>query len=72
MLLEHRAELQKQLGKMDALVGGRRVVARGGRSVSLSCQLVDQEIIELIKNFSEIYRDPYKTKFTTRQFVPSP
>jgi DNA-binding protein H-NS len=33
MLLEHRAELQKQLGRMDALVGGRRVVARGGRSV---------------------------------------
>jgi DNA-binding protein H-NS len=32
MLLEHRAELQKQLGKMDALVGGRRVVAQGGRS----------------------------------------
>src|SRR5262249_19152824 len=32
MLLEHRAELQKQLEKMDASVGGRRVV-RGGRSV---------------------------------------
>jgi DNA-binding protein H-NS len=32
MLLERRAELQKQLGRMDALVGGRRVVARGGRS----------------------------------------
>jgi DNA-binding protein H-NS len=33
MLLEHRAELQKQLERMDALVGGRRVVVRGGRSV---------------------------------------
>ena len=32
MLLERRAELQKQLGRMDALVGGRRVVVRGGRS----------------------------------------
>jgi DNA-binding protein H-NS len=32
MLLERRAELQKQLGRMDALVGGQRVVARGGRS----------------------------------------
>jgi DNA-binding protein H-NS len=31
MLLERRAEVQKQLEKMDALVGGRRVV-RGGRS----------------------------------------
>ena len=30
-LLERRAELQKQLERMDALVGGRRVV-RGGRS----------------------------------------
>jgi len=33
MLLEHRAELQKQLERMDALVGGRRVVVRGRRSV---------------------------------------
>ena len=32
MLHEHRAELQKQLETMDALVVGRRVVARGGRS----------------------------------------
>ena len=32
MLLEHRAELQKQLEKMDASVGGRRVVVRGGES----------------------------------------
>jgi DNA-binding protein H-NS len=32
MLLEHRAKVQKQLEKMDALVGGRRI-ARGGRSV---------------------------------------
>jgi DNA-binding protein H-NS len=31
MLLERRAELQKQLERMDALGGGRRVV-RGGRS----------------------------------------
>jgi DNA-binding protein H-NS len=31
MLLERRAEVQKQLEKMDALVGGRRI-ARGGRS----------------------------------------
>jgi len=31
MLLEHRAELEKQLEKMDVLVGGRRVVGvRGG------------------------------------------
>ena len=29
MLLEHRTELQKQLERMDALVGGRRVVVRG-------------------------------------------
>jgi len=29
-LVEHRAELQKQLGQMDALVGGARVVRRGG------------------------------------------
>jgi len=33
MLLEHRAELQKQLERMDALVGGRRVVVRARRSV---------------------------------------
>ena len=33
MLHEHRAELQKQLERMDALVVGRRVVVRGGRSV---------------------------------------
>ena len=32
MLLEHRAKVQKQLEKMDALVGGRRI-ALGGRSV---------------------------------------
>ena len=32
-LVEHRAELQKHLARMDALVGGRRVVVRGGRSV---------------------------------------
>ena len=32
MLLEHRAKVQKQLEKMDALVGGRRVV-RGRGSV---------------------------------------
>ena len=31
MLFEHRAQLQKQLDKMEALVGGRRV-ARGGGS----------------------------------------
>jgi DNA-binding protein H-NS len=31
-LLERRAELQKQLARMDALVGGRRVVVRGGGS----------------------------------------
>jgi DNA-binding protein H-NS len=31
-LLEHRAEVQKQLEKMDALVGSRRVVVRGGGS----------------------------------------
>ena len=28
-LLEHRTELQKQLERMDALVGGRKVVVRG-------------------------------------------
>jgi DNA-binding protein H-NS len=32
MLREHRAELQKRLARMDALVGGRRVVVRGGGS----------------------------------------
>jgi DNA-binding protein H-NS len=32
-LLEHRTELQKQLERMDALVGGRRVVVRGRASV---------------------------------------
>ena len=31
-LLEHRTELQKQLEKMDVLVGGRRVVVRGRAS----------------------------------------
>jgi DNA-binding protein H-NS len=31
-LLEHRAQLQKQLERMDALVGGRRVVVRGRAS----------------------------------------
>jgi len=31
-LLEHRAELEKQLEKMDVLVGGRRVVVRGRAS----------------------------------------
>ena len=31
-LVEHRAELQKQLGRMDTLVGGRTVIVRGGRS----------------------------------------
>jgi DNA-binding protein H-NS len=36
MLLEHRAEIEKQLETMDraiAVIGGRRVVVRGGRSV---------------------------------------
>ena len=33
MLVERRAELQKQLESMGALVGGRRVVVRGRRSV---------------------------------------
>ena len=33
MLLEHRAEVQKQLERMDALVGERKVVIRGRRSV---------------------------------------
>jgi DNA-binding protein H-NS len=32
-LVEHRAELQEQLESMGALVGGRRVVVRGRRSV---------------------------------------
>ena len=32
-LIEHRAELQKQLESMGALVGGRRVVVQGRRSV---------------------------------------
>jgi DNA-binding protein H-NS len=32
-LVEHRAELQKQLESIGALVGDRRVVVRGGRSV---------------------------------------
>ena len=31
-LLEHRAQLQKQLERMDALVGGRSVAVRGRRS----------------------------------------
>jgi len=31
-LLEHRAQLQKQLDRMEALVGGRRVAVRGGGS----------------------------------------
>ena len=33
MLLERRAELQKQLERMDALVGGRRVVRGGGSAL---------------------------------------
>jgi DNA-binding protein H-NS len=33
MLLEHRAKLQRQLERMDALVGGRRVVRRGGSAL---------------------------------------
>ena len=32
MLHQHRAELQKQLEKMDVLVGGRSVAVRGRRS----------------------------------------
>ena len=32
-LLERRAELQKQLERMDALVGGRRVVRGGGSAL---------------------------------------
>ena len=32
MLLEQRAQLQKQLERMDTLVVGRRVVVRGGGS----------------------------------------
>jgi DNA-binding protein H-NS len=32
-LAEHRAEVQKQLERMDALVGERKVVIRGRRSV---------------------------------------
>ena len=32
-LLERRAELQKQLARMEALVGGRRVVRRGGSAL---------------------------------------
>jgi DNA-binding protein H-NS len=33
MLLERRAELQKQLERTDALVGGRRVVRGGGSAL---------------------------------------
>jgi DNA-binding protein H-NS len=33
MLLERRAELQKQLERMDASVGGRRVVRGGGSAL---------------------------------------
>jgi DNA-binding protein H-NS len=33
MFLERRAELQKQLERMDALVGGRRVVRVGGSAL---------------------------------------
>jgi DNA-binding protein H-NS len=33
MLLERRAELQKQLERMDPLVGGRRVVRGGGSAL---------------------------------------
>ena len=33
MLLERRAELQKQLERMDALAGGRRVVRDGGSAL---------------------------------------
>jgi len=33
MLLERRAELQKQWERMDALVGGRRVVRGGGSAL---------------------------------------
>jgi DNA-binding protein H-NS len=33
MLLERRAELQKQLERMDALAGGRRVVRGGGSAL---------------------------------------
>jgi DNA-binding protein H-NS len=33
MLLERRAELQKQLERMDASVGGRRVVRDGGSAL---------------------------------------
>jgi DNA-binding protein H-NS len=33
MVLERRAELQKQLERMDALVGGRRVVRGGGSAL---------------------------------------
>ena len=33
MLLERRAELQKQLKRTDALVGGRRVVRGGGSAL---------------------------------------
>ena len=32
-LLEHRTELQKQLERMDALVGGRRIVRGGGSAL---------------------------------------
>ena len=32
-LLERRAELQTQLARMGAVVGGARVVGRGGRSI---------------------------------------
>ena len=33
MLVERRAEIEKQLGSMDALVGGRRVVRGGGSAL---------------------------------------
>jgi DNA-binding protein H-NS len=33
MLLERRGELQKQLARMDTLVGGRRDVRRGGSAL---------------------------------------
>jgi DNA-binding protein H-NS len=32
-LVEHRAELQKHLARMDALVGGRRIVRGGGSAL---------------------------------------
>ena len=56
-LVEHRAELQKHLARMDAMVGGRRVVVRGGRSVLKGRKVPPNIVVHQVKRGQAVVQD---------------